>query len=360
MLSGTGLAPRLEFTSASAHDALALLLGEISDSGTQKKLVLFRRTPGGRLSAEAPLVAGEAACAMLSGVATINRTEKGWRARYRTFASPAAVLEGPEVEGRSEGAVVCGRERVFLIAGKDEITHAVMWNPGTKEISTPLSIRRPEDATNEDDVAVTTDGAALVIVRMSDTAAISVFTWSGSEAPPPWTRAQFHTTGEIALEVVEALGDAIGLAVSESVDGKGSCAEGKDASDTALRVGVLARDGHVLHPLDRVENWRCGAEAGPFWGGWANRRFHVMWPRPADAACARAGVRYGGIGYVVLDGSRSKEPMHVERAGLPAEAVAGAGCDEDRCYVASITRGASPCAPGDNPEAGAIEVTALR
>ena len=281
-------------------EGAGLLVSGLAESGAAKTLLVLRRDKEGRPIAEGPLLAGEAVCANASGIATLDRTENGWRGHFRSFAAPARLLDGPEVLGRSEGVLVCGRERVFLLASRDEVTHAVAWDPSSTKQLPSVVLAKPDDAGNEDDVAVTSDGESLLIVRMTDNAAVSLLTWKGEGPPDPWVRAQFRTEGESALEAVEATRDAVGLVITQPTDGSKPCPEGAETGDTVLRAGLLGRDGRVLHAFDRLETWRCGREAGPFFAGFTGARFQVVWARVADATCAKAGARYGGFAIRVL------------------------------------------------------------
>jgi hypothetical protein len=128
--------------------------------------------------------------------------------------------------------------------------------------------------------------------------------------------------------------------------------------DTVAEV-VIVDDagGRVIHPPERIETWRCGAEPGPFFSGWAGGQLVVAWPRGADAACARAGVRYGGLSYAIVEPKASR--AKTGRAGRAAEAIADAGCVEEKCYVAALTRGADPCGAADSADAGTLEMFAF-
>ena len=195
------------------------------------------------------------------------------------------------------------------------------------------------------------DGLALVALQ-GRTLAVAIF--RPDEPVTRWQKVTLAGGDDAALESIEPDGGKIGFLMLRTVPATKGCRT-SDANDTVAEVAIFdVEAGKLVHAPERVETWRCGAEPGPFFSGWAAGKFMIGWPRGADAACSRARVRWGGLGFAVVDAGGAR----VQHIGRPGDSIAEAGCDARKCYAVVLTRGTDPCGPADGPEAGKLEIVA--
>jgi hypothetical protein len=194
----------------------------------------------------------------------------------------------------------------------------------------------------------------LVIVKV-DRSALHTLLWSGARGAS-WRGAEIAPREGRVLEAVEASREWLGLLFVRTTPKAKGCS-GSETIDSLAEVAIVeVASGKLVHAPDAVETWRCGAEPGPFFSGWSRGKLVVGWPRGADVACARAGVRRGGLGFAEVDPAGGRAA--VGRVARPAETIAEAGCGETRCYAVALTRGGDPCGAADGPESGRLELVA--
>jgi hypothetical protein len=364
-LAGTrsGVAPLDLGPASGSESAMSLLAGASGvawiapapgDAGARR---LLTGLDAQRTQRVGPLEVGDAACATVGAVAWVDRAEAGWRLRSWAFGAPAEA-SGPSLPASVDVAIECGQTRVFAVTGSADAAQVVSWVPGAETsagavLVPPLAAGGGGDRDERPAMTVASD--TLILAAVGRAATLAVWAWSGDGAAPAWLRTKLRVGEGAGVEVVEASEDAIGILTTREVEASRGCPSGSDPTDTIAEIALVGRaDGRVMHPLERVESWRCGAEPARFWSGMPGGRFVAAWARGADAACVRAGVRRGGVGFVSVDAGGGRAT--IGRAGRPAETFADAGCDERACYVAAITRGPDACAPVDGAAAGAIEL----
>jgi hypothetical protein len=194
----------------------------------------------------------------------------------------------------------------------------------------------------------------LVVAKLTGVG-IETLVWTFGASLPSWQKTHLETEG-LALEAIEAAPGVVGLLMVRSIESTKGC-KSADATDAILEVAMVDTvSGKLAHPVERIETWRCGAEPGPFYSGWARGNWVIGWPRGTDSACAHSGVRYGGLGFAEIDPTKARARARVGRAGTPADALVEAGCDGEHCFAAALTRGSDPCGPADSATAGRLEV----
>jgi hypothetical protein len=262
-------------------------------------------------------------------------------------------MEGLLGPAKSEATLVCGQHRVFLTTASDETSRVLTWINGERPPA-PVFLPKMVGSPGESDTSMAPFEDQLVAVKLDETGAVRIWKWKGGAAPTVWTKAVLGAKGDAGLEAVIPAAGMVGLVLTRTVDPGKSCRDA-DALDTVAEVAIVDDvSGRVVHAPERIETWRCGAEPGPFFSGWAQGQLVVAWPRGADAACARAGVRYGGITYAAVEPRATH--AKIGRAGRPTESIADAGCVDGKCYVAALTRGSDPCASADSADAGTLEM----
>jgi hypothetical protein len=324
---------------------------ERTDGGARRVARMLTSSDGG-LELGEPEAVGDAVCASRSAVHWLEREGNGFQVWMRRPADGAA--SGPSLASGAEVTLVCAERRAFMVSRSESEVRVVAWDPsrdaGTPE-ARPILLPKPPLAGAPDDVLSTAldDRLAVVAVDPSAIAALAV----APGTPTQWQKAPLALGDETTLEAIDGEGGKLGLLLLRSVPSAKSCKAG-ETSDTVAEVAVFdTATGKLVHAPERVETWRCGAEPGPFFSGWAAGKFVVGWPRGADAACVRAGVRRGGLGFAAIEPGPTR--ARVGRAGGASEAIVEAGCDASKCYAVALTRGSDPCGPGDG---GHVEVIA--
>jgi hypothetical protein len=293
----------------------------------------FAGDAGVRLSS--PVDAGDASCATSDGVFSLYREADTFRGQFWPFSGTATAVEGLLGPAKSEATLVCGQHRVFFATATDETSRILTWLDGEK-LASPGILPKTADSPGESETSMAPFEDQLVAVKLDQTGTVRIWKWKGGASPAAWTKASLGGKGEAGLEAVIPAAGMLGLVMTRTVDPGKSCRD-SDALDTVAEVAVISDvDGRVVHAPERIETWRCGAEPGPFFSGWVQGQLVVAWPRGADAACAKVGVRHGGITYAVIEPKATR--ARIGRAGRPAEAIADAGCVDGKCFVAAVTR----------------------
>lgn len=334
-----------------ASKRIVALGGATTDGGRGRRFVALdaKLEPAGE-----PFSAGDGACATADGVATISRSAEGWDVRFAADAVHSAAIAGPGAGASAEATLACGDHRLFVVPSGEGARRAVAWTPGADAGAGSAEL---PPGVGDDGTAIATDGETLVAAKIGATGVVELLSWSGEAAAPAWFATKLREGSEATLESIDARRGVVGLVTTRELPAKG-CPGGGDATDTVAEVSLVERaSGEVVRAPERIETWRCGADAGPFWIGWAADRFVVVWPRGADAACARAGLRWGGVGFAAVE--RASGHVRAGRAGRAADAIAFAGCDDARCWLAALTRGDQACAAADAPRAGTIDLVAI-
>jgi hypothetical protein len=328
------------------------ILADAPDDAARRRVLLRVAAFGDGGADTSDLVpVGSATCSTADGVYSVARENDGWKGTF--FPMTGGSSDGPFLPGRSDATIVCGRRRAFVVlAGSGEI-RAARWLPGEHDARPTLLPKAPL-ADGEDETLMSTREDDLVVVKR-DRSAFHTLVWSG-DAAASWRKAEVVPREGRALEALEADPTRLALVLVRTVTKVKGCA-GSETTDAVAEVAIVELDsGKLVHAPEAIETWKCGAEPGPFFTGWTGGKLVVAWPRGADVACARAGVKRGGLGYAEVDpsGGRAK----VGRVARPAETLVEAGCGESRCYAVALTRGSDPCGAADGPESGRLELVA--
>jgi hypothetical protein len=346
-----------------ASGELGLLSRERIDGGSRRVLYRVAVDADAAPAVADPLPVGDAVCATLDGIHWLAREGSGFKGWLRPIAPAGAdVLPGPLFPSQSEITLVCGEHRAFLASSVEGQVRVVVWEKSEQDAAKveprPVVLAKPPLASAPTDLlmAAMDDRLALVALE-ARTIAVAIF--RPDEAITRWQKVTLTAGAEATLEAIEPAAGKIGLLMLRTVPAAKGCrtSDATDASDTVAEVAIFdVEAGKLVHSPDRVETWRCGAEPGPFFSGWAAGKFVIGWPRGADAACARARVRHGGLGFAVVDPGQGR--ARVGHTGPPSDAIVEAGCDAQKCYAVALTRGGDPCGPADGPEAGKLEIIA--
>jgi hypothetical protein len=331
-------------------NGLGVIARAAGDAGDGRMLL---RLGAAREPRAVPAVSiGAAACATEDGVYAMTRDKAGWKGSFFPLGEPSPEPSSVTLSGRSEATIVCGRHRAFAVLSGSGELRAIAWTP-TKHDASPTVLPKPATAGDEDTAMATMDDD-LVIVKL-ERSVVHTLVWKG-EGTSAWRKSDAIAKEGLALEAVDADQGKIGLLFVRTVAKAKGCPAG-ETSDAVAEVALVdPASGKLVHAPESIETWKCGAEPGPFFLGWAGGKLVVAWPRGADAACTRAGVKRGGVGYAEVDPVTGK--ARVGRVARPAETIAPAGCDEAKCYAVALTRGSDPCGPSDGPEAGRLDVIA--
>jgi hypothetical protein len=315
--------------------------------------VLLRFGSGGHAESPESVAIGAAACATEDGVYTLAQGKSGWTGSFFALDDAKGEPAKLTLTGRSEATIVCGQHRAFVaLSAPGELT-AVAWTKAEHD-DRPAALPRPIIAGAEVDTVMAAMDDALAIVKL-DRSVVHTLVWTGAKGAA-WRKAEPIAKEGLALEAVEAEKGKIGLLFVRTIAKAKGCPPGESTDAVAEVALVDAETGKLARAPESLETWRCGAEPGPFFSGWAGGKLVVAWPRGADAACTRAGVKRGGIGYAEVDPASGR--ARVGRVARAAETIVPAGCDANRCYAVALTRGADPCGPSDGPESGRLEVIA--
>ncbi|MCU0685957.1 MAG: hypothetical protein MUF34_27555 [Polyangiaceae bacterium] len=334
---------------ASAEGVIASVEGE----GGQRRWLRAASSEG---LAKAEWEATEAsACTTSREVALLTRVEAGFQARIAPIAAGAPVDAGAPLAGTA-ASLLCAPARAFLLIDREHEHVARSLGAGPLEVSLGDEKER-DDA--EKSFSVHVAGEELLALRLGSKRGLRFRSWNGAaREASPWVRADLALDEETTFELALVTDDALAVVTTRPIEASRPCPDG-EPNDTVAELSIVRRaDGVVRRSADRLETWRCGAEPGPFWGGSPRGRFVVAWPRGADSACAKAGVRYGGL-VVATAKPEGKSPPRVERLGAPAEAIEDAGCDAERCVAVALGRGeAGACVGVDDERAGTLRVIA--
>jgi hypothetical protein len=327
-----------------------LLARAAGESGEGR--VLYRLGLAQDAGAGARLAVGAASCATEDGVYSLARDAAGWTGSFFSLDDVTADPVTLALPGRSEATVVCGQHRAFVVLSPPGELRAIAWSK-TEHGARPTALPRPT-TTGDEDTAMAAMDDELAIVKL-ERSVVHTLVWTGS-GNVAWRKAEPIAREGLALEAVEADKGKIGVLLVRTIAKVKGCPAG-ETTDAALEVALVdAATGKLVRAPESLETWKCGAEPGPFFAGWAGGKLVVAWPRGADAACVRAGVKRGGIGYAEVDPASGR--ARAGRVGRPAETIAPAGCDGTKCYAVALTRGAEPCGAVDAPDAGRLEVIA--
>jgi hypothetical protein len=334
-------------------DNVALSVRGLLGKGLVRNLHRVDLAVDAGLRVSSPVEAGEASCATNDGVFSLYREADNFKGRFWPFAGAETGADGLVGTATSEATLVCGQHRVFLAMTSDDTLRVLTWANGEKP-RLPIIVPKVVGSSGEGETLMAPFEDQLVAVKLDEKANVRTLRWHGGPSPAVWSKTNLGGKGEAGLEAAVPTAGMLGLVLTRAVDPGKSCPDA-DALDTVAEV-VIVDDagGRVIHPPERIETWRCGAEPGPFFSGWAGGQLVVAWPRGADAACARAGVRYGGLSYAIVEPKASR--AKTGHAGRAAEAIADAGCVDGKCYVAALTRGADPCGAADSADAGTLEM----
>jgi hypothetical protein len=141
-------------------------------------------------------------------------------------------------------------------------------------------------------------------------------------------------------DVVAVDADERGVVIVTTHDETEACPEGRGGDSVhALRI---PRTGGSAASLELAKG-ACSRDVGPFWSspmagsvvvGWVERA-----SRPSKTSAPIAGLAYRRIG----------EGGATARIAQPADAIADAGCDAERCYAVALVRESG--SDGMKPEA---------
>jgi hypothetical protein len=332
---------------------LGLLGRPSADGGSGGRVLLRVGLAGGAGVTRLDLSpVGTAACATMDGVYSVARESTGWRGTFVALTQAGGESKGPLVSGRSEATIVCGQHRAFVVTNSGGELHAIGWSPNGYDahpaLLPPLARSTPEGETL---MAAMDDKLVIAKFRKST---LHTLVWSGEPSGSAWRSEAGALHDGLVLEAMEPAQGQLGLLFVRTIPKVKGC-KGNETTDSVAEVALVdATTGKFVHAPESVETWKCGAEAGPFFSGWANGKFVIAWPRGPDVACARAGVRRGGIGYAVVEPGTGR--ASTGRISRPAETIVEAGCDGSKCFAVALTRGPNPCDPTLLPDSGRLEV----
>jgi hypothetical protein len=342
-----------------ASGDVGLVSREQTDAGSRR--VLYRLEGSGDAGARVgePTQIGDAICGTLDSVYWVEREGSGFKGWRRAIGeADAAPVAGPVLTSQSEVTLVCSEHQAFLATNVEGQVRVVTWSA---EATSPASsvrqvmLPKPPLSGAPDDLLMSAMSDGLVLVAL-DSKAMAAALFRPGQPVTRWQSVKLPSLQGLSLEAIEPEANKIGLLLLRTVAPAKECRK-DDANDTVAELAIFDLDASKLvRAPERVETWRCGAEPGPFFSGWASGKFVVGWPRGADAACARARVHWGGLGFGRADPGGAH--VQVERVSSPADTIAEAGCDQEKCYAVALTRGAEPCGPADGPEVGKAEIIA--
>lgn len=330
---------------------LGVLGRKVTDGGTGRVLlrVAWDADAGVKRIDLSPV--GSAVCATMEGVYSIAREATAWRGTFVALTEAGGEASGPTLVGRSEATVICGQHRAFVVTNTGGELRALAWSPSSHNAQPALLARSPSAAGGETIMSALADN--LVIAKLQKST-FSTLVWPGETSGSAWRSDAMAPADGRTLEAMEPWQGQLGLLFVHAIAKVKGCTGG-EKTDSVAEVGLAdVATGKLARAPEPVETWKCGAEPGPFFTGWANGKFVVAWPRGPDAACAAAGVRRGGIGYAAVDPRTGR--ARVGRVLRPADAIVDAGCDATQCYAVALTRGPNPCDASDGPESGRLEV----
>ena len=356
VISRLGAVPEDSELITAAGD-LGLLSREHGDGGSRRLLYRIAPDADAALLVGDPIAVGDAVCATLDGVHWLVREGSGFKGWLRPVGTAGSdVIAGPTAASQSEMTLVCGGHRAFLASTVEGQVRVIAWSRSEHDASAefrPVSIPKPPLSKLPDDMLMGAMDDRLALVAL-EAKAIAVAIYRPDEAATRWQKVMLAADDEATLEAIEPDSGKIGLLLLRTVPRAKGC-RGGEANDTVAEVAIFdVETGKLVRPAERIETWRCAAEPGPFFSGWAAGMFVIGWPRGADSACAHAGVRWGGLGFAVVDPAGGH--ARVGHTGPSGDTIAEVGCDALKCYAAVLTRGSDPCGPADSPEAGKLEI----
>lgn len=282
------------------------------------------------------------ACVAAGRVASIARADGGIALVSR---DGSGVVAGGAVPSGLASSLVCSPRGPVLVVdegGKRMLRLAS---------DPPMQISLPDEDDERGFSLAPTPGGELVAVRLG-AHGLALRTWGATLSP--WVRSPAKIAADSTLEVAVATESIVAVVLSRPVPAsRSSC----DESDAVAELWLIDRaTGAARREGERLERWGCGAAPGPFWGSVVRDSVVVWWPRGASTACAKLGVRWGGIGWAVTSGGPSK----ITHEDAPADDLADAGCDGSRCVVVALSRAKEgACLPASDPDAGDVRALVL-
>ena len=250
---------------------------------------------------------------------------------------PGAGEPTGELDARGAASLLCGERRAYV--QRDDGLHRTVQALADGHLLGPAPLEARDD---EQSSASVIDRDALVLARLTSRAnrlePLGVLSLRRWEADAPWPGPWREVPGPDypgSLELLLARGPLVAAVLVTAVPADG-CKNGETTHAVAELLVVDAERGRV-RPRQRLDQWNCGAEPGPFGGGVTAAGFVVSWPRGADTACTRLGVRHSGLGFVVapLDGGALRPGRREE----PADDLLDLGCEASGCHALALTRG---------------------
>lgn len=299
-----------------------------------------------------------AVCATQTELVALGRDPDGGA----TAASSRPLSGEPGLRGQPvdlpAASLACGQTRAFVSGDTGPSRVARRLDPGSAGSAASIATLSKDAELGKDEeraFLVLATGDGLLAVRLLAKGGLATRAWSGDAEPGPWLASDAKLGKEPSIELVVASETTIGVVLSRPVDAARDCPGGED--DAIAELVVLDRaTGKARKDPRELDRWTCGGDPGPFFGGVVGDRVVVAWPRGADTACSKLGVRHGGLGYLATRDGAGK----IVRLDAPAEAFVDAGCDKDRCAVAYLARGApGACVAGASPDAGEPRVLAF-
>ena len=280
---------------------------------------LFARDVGA-LSATSWAAADSGACVAGGRVVSIARADGGIALVSRDENGPVA---GAAVPPGLASSLVCSPRGPVLVV--DEGNQRVL----RLAAEPPAQITLPDEDDEHGFWLAPTPSGELVAVRLG-AHGLALRSWGTTLGA--WQRSSAKIAKDATLELAVATDSFVAIVLSRPVpSSRSSC----DESDAVAELWVLDRaTAEARREGERLERWGCGAEPGPFWGGIAGSSVVVSWPRGASTACARLGVRWGGLGWAATKGG----PVKVTHEDAPADDFADAGCEGARCVVVALSR----------------------
>ncbi len=328
---------------------LGILGRSSSDAGSAR--VLLRLGAGSDAGPMELGQVGKVSCSSADGVFALTQQESGWKGSFLSLTSAASSGSGPTFGSRFEITLVCGAHRAFVVTNASGDLRAASWSAGENDVVL-ATVPKLDSSNTDGDTLMGAMDDKLVIAR-GDAAGFHAIVWPVERGVPAWRHDANATREGRALERLEPAGGRLGLLFVRTARHAKGC-KGNDTTDAIAEAAVFdVASGKLARAPEALETWKCGAEPGPFFSGWADGKFVIAWPRGADAACVDGGVRRGGLGYAEVDPESGK--AKVGRIARPAESIVDAGCEGRRCYAVALTRGASPCGAND-AERGTLEL----
>lgn len=290
----------------------------------------WRGASWGELREASPEGSSSAVCAIGERLLGVQSGESASLRRWPFGAGEGEAVAALKTSGAT--SLYCDTRRAYLVADDGKSRTLLAIEEG-KTIG-PVALDSKGD---EQGLSYSVDQDALMIARLSAKGELALRSWGAeAAAPSPWVIINDKFDAGSVIEMVMQREGKVALVMARHVDAEG-CKNGETSHTIGELVVVDVAQRALARPRVRLDQWACGAEPGPFGGGAAARGFVVSWPRGIDAACARAGARYGGIGFVEvpLDGGAAKPG----RREAPGSDMADLGCEGASCGAVVLARG---------------------